>query len=105
MYDLCVADKIFYGKQCTISWYDDNNNISHIDSNVVPDVLEKMKGNFGEIKIYRGNYHVFLGIGIVLRDYGKFEVEMKNKLLEVIEMFGEEITGTVKTPDQHNLFM
>ena len=63
-----------------------------------------MKEHFGDIKIYRGNSHVFLGIGIVLRDDGKFEVEMKDQLLEAIEMFGEEITGTVKLPAKHNLF-
>ena len=29
---------------------------------------------------------------------------MKDQMLEAIEMFGEEITGTVKSPAQHNLF-
>ena len=96
LYDLCVANKIIDGKQCTIYWYIDDNKISHADENFVTDVLEKMKEHFGDIKIYRGSSHVFLGIGIVLRDYRKFQVEMKDQMLEAIEMFGEEITGTVK---------
>ena len=67
-------------------------------------ILEKMKEIFWDIKIYRGNLHFFLGISIVLRDDRKFEVEMKDQMLEAIEMFGEEITGTVKSPAQHHLF-
>ena len=92
LYYLCVANKVIDGKQCTIVWYVDDNKISHTDENVLTNILEKMKGHFGDIKIYRGNSHVFLGIGIVLRDDVKFEVEMKDKLLEAIEMFGEDIT-------------
>ena len=71
---------------------------------MVSDILEEMKGHFGDIKIYRGKSHVFLGIGIVLRDDQKFEVEMKDQLLEAVEMFGEEISGVVKSPAQHHLF-
>ena len=103
-YDLCVANKIIDGKQCTIAWYVDDNKISHVDTNVVTNILEKMREHFGDIKIYRGNSHIFLGIGIVLRDDRKFEVEMKDQLLEAVEMFGEEITGVVKSPAQHHLF-
>ena len=63
-----------------------------------------MEEHFGDIKIYRVNSHVLLGIIIVLRDYLKFEVEMNDKLLEAIEMFGEDIMGTVKSPAQHHMF-
>ena len=66
--DLCVANKNIDGKQCTIEWYVDDNKISHVNENVVSDILEEMRGHFGDIKIYRGKSHVFLGIGIVLRD-------------------------------------
>ena len=91
-YDLCVANNNIEGKQCTIAWYVDDNKISHVNANVVTNILEKMREHFGDIKIYRGNSHVFLGIGIVLRDDCKFEVEMKDQLLEAVEMFGEEIS-------------
>ena len=93
-YDICVSNKMIDGKQCTISWYVDNNNISHTDENVVTNILDKMKEHFGDIKIYKSDSHMFLGNSIVLRDDQKFEVEMKGQLLEEIEMFGEEITGT-----------
>ena len=34
----------------------------------------------------------------------KFEVEINDQLLEEIEMFGEDIMGTVKSPAQNNPF-
>ena len=58
-YDLCVANKNIEGKQCTIAWYVDDNKISHVNANVVTNILEKMREHFGDIKIYRGNSHFF----------------------------------------------
>ena len=46
-YDRCMANKMINGKQCTIVWYVDDNKISHVDKNVVTDILEKLKGHFG----------------------------------------------------------
>ena len=34
-YDECVANKMVNGSQCTIAWHVDDNNISHVDSEVV----------------------------------------------------------------------
>ena len=39
----------------------------------------------------------------MLRDDRKFEVEMKDQLLEAVEMFGEEISGVVKSPAQYHI--
>ena len=93
---LCVSNKIIDGKQCTVVWYVDDNKISHADTKVVPNIFDKMKEYFGDIKIYRGNSYVFLGINIVFRYDKKYKVDMKNQLFEAIKMFEEEITGTVK---------
>ena len=40
IYDRCVANRIMYGKQCTILWYVDDNKMWHVDPNVVTDILE-----------------------------------------------------------------
>ena len=77
----------WHGIKCTIAWYVDINKISHAVENIVPSILDKMKEHFRDIKIYRVKTHVFLGIGILLRDDGKFEVEMKDQLLKAIDMF------------------
>ena len=39
-YDRCVANKMIYGKQCTIVWYVDDNKLSHVDPNFVADILK-----------------------------------------------------------------
>ena len=46
-YDLCVANKIIDGKQCTIVWYVDDNNISHTDEKVVSNILDKLRNILG----------------------------------------------------------
>ena len=61
-YDRCVANKIINGKQCTIVWCVDNNKVSHEDPNVVNEVIELMKTNFGDLTVTRGNEHRFLSV-------------------------------------------
>ena len=39
-YDLCIANKIVNGKQCTIIWYVDDNKISHVDPAVVDGIIK-----------------------------------------------------------------
>ena len=44
-YDKCVANKEINDKQCTIVWYVDDNKVSHVDPEVVTEVIELMKGH------------------------------------------------------------
>ena len=41
-YDMCVANKDIYGKQCTISWYVDDNKVSHVDQEVINNIINKV---------------------------------------------------------------
>ena len=50
-YDKCVANKMIMGKQCTITWYVDDNKISHVNEKVVTMVLDKIEDHFGKLKI------------------------------------------------------
>ena len=61
-YDLCVANKQIDGKQCTIAWYVDDNKVSHVEKDVVTNILEMIREYFGDITVCRGQKHVFLGI-------------------------------------------
>lgn len=60
-YDPCVANKMINGKQCTIVWYVDDTKISHVDPNVVTDVILKIEERFGKMSVTRGREHEFLG--------------------------------------------
>ena len=65
-YDRCVANNIINGHQCTICWYVDDNKISHIDSNVVTEILQEIEKHFGDLKTTRGDTHDLLGMKIFL---------------------------------------
>ena len=47
-YDWCVANKTINGKQCTVLWHVDDIKISHVDKNVVTQVLDLLSGEFGK---------------------------------------------------------
>jgi hypothetical protein len=61
-YDTCVANKTTDGKQCTIAWYLDDTKISHVDDNVVSQVIEKIEDRFREMTVMRRKERVFLGM-------------------------------------------
>ena len=42
-YDMCVANSMIEGKQCTICWYVDENKISHELPKVVDMVIAKIE--------------------------------------------------------------
>ena len=101
-YDMCVANKEINGNQCTVAWYVDDNKVSHMDSSVVTDVLNLIQSKFGKLTITRGKKHEYLGMSIEL-GVKKFEVNMKQQILEAIEMFGEDLSGTVSSPCSRHL--
>ena len=47
-YDLCIANNIINGKQCTFVWYVDDNKISHVYSAVVDSIIKELTTHFGE---------------------------------------------------------
>jgi hypothetical protein len=44
-YNKCVASKMINAKQCTIIWHVDDLKISHIDHNVVEEIIRKLNEN------------------------------------------------------------
>jgi hypothetical protein len=103
-YDRCVATKQINGKQCTICWYVDDNKISHMDQDVIDEVINELKPHFGKLTVTRGNSHTFLGMDIKIRNDGKFEILQKDHLEEAFEMFGEDLTRNVTSPASSDLF-
>ena len=63
-YDMCMANKDINGKQCTIDWYLYGNNFSHVEQDVIDDIINKVEGIFLGLTITKGNTHTFLGIKI-----------------------------------------
>ena len=63
-YDLCVANSDIDEKQCTVCWYVDDNKISHVNLEVVEDIISKIEDKFGTMTKTYGDEHDFLGMNI-----------------------------------------
>ena len=95
------------GQQCSVVWYVDDNKVSHKDPKIVTQVIDLMKEHFGDLTVTRGNKHRFLGMNITINKGKSIEIEMKEQLLNVIEMFtladGQDVDGIVTSPAQRHL--
>jgi hypothetical protein len=103
-YDTCVANKVIDGKQCTIAWYVDDNKISHMDPDVVSDVVEQIENRFGKMSVTRGKKHTFLGMNITYNDDRTASILMREYLEEAIAEFDGPIKRTASSPAKNNLF-
>jgi hypothetical protein len=64
-YDTCVANKMINGKQCTILWHVDDLKISHVDAEVVTNVIAMLSSEFGKeapLTVTRGAIHEYPGM-------------------------------------------
>ena len=95
-YNRCVANKEINRKQCTISWYIDDNILTHVDPEVVTAVTEDLKGHFGELKVSRGKTHKFFGMQLTVDK--NVRVLMKDQLIEACKAFPEDLCGQAATP-------
>ena len=102
--DPCVANKDINGKQCTICWYVDDNKVSHVEYDVVTEILESIEKKFGKMSITRGKKHSFIGMDIDILENKKLKILMKCHIEEAINNFNEEITRTAPTPARKDLF-
>ena len=78
--------------------------MSHEEAQVVTEVIELMKKHFGDLTVTRGKKHRFLGMNIEINEDRNVKIEMKEQLLEAINMFeeteGSRVTEEVKSPAQ-----
>ena len=87
--------------------YVDNTKISHKDPKVVDNIIEKIEGKFGKMKVVRGLIHEFLGMDIEFKrgkEKGKVSIGMKKHILKALDMFLDDITSDAATPATPYLF-
>ena len=102
-YHLCVANANIDGKQCTVCWYVDDNNIIHVEPKVVNKVIKMIEGKFGKMPQTRGDKHDFLGMNINLKDK-KVKISMKKHIQKTTNTFMDDITRNVASPVTNYLF-
>jgi hypothetical protein len=103
-YDPCVANCMIRGKQCTVGWYVDDTKISHVDPEVVTEIVEAIEANFGKMTVTRGKEHTFLGMDFVLNGNGTVTIAMNSYIKEAIADFGEDVSTPAGTPGGKGLF-
>lgn len=62
--DLCVANKVIHGKECTITWHVGNLKILHKELRVIGKITNQPESCYGKLRITRRRNPVYAGMGI-----------------------------------------
>ena len=110
-YDTCVANKMIKGNQCTILWHVDDLKISHVDADVVTEVINLLESEFGKeapLTKSRGKVREYLGMVIDFSIRGKVMFTMidyiKDMLRDLPKDLPKDMDGTAPTPAASHLF-
>ena len=83
--------------------YVDDKKLSHIDPNVLTDILEEINKHFGDGVISRSDTHNFLGMSIKIWNDNKVEVVTKHQIEDTIIQFRDICYFKVTLPCAHHL--
>jgi hypothetical protein len=106
-YDWCTMNKLVNGKQCTILWHVDDIKVSHVDPQVVTDILKEINDWYGEIAPLtetRGPVHEYLGMTINYGSKGRVEFTMYDYIEDFLEDLPSEMRGSTPSPASSMLF-
>jgi hypothetical protein len=106
-HDQCVANKTINGHQCTILWHVDDLKISHVEPQVVEDIIEKLNQRFGkeqELSVTRGDKHDYLGMTIDYSHPGEVQFTMFDYIDNMLAELPDDMSGTAATPAANYLF-
>ena len=106
-YDACVVNKTIDGKQCTIVWHVDDLKISHVDKEVVSDIITKLSNEFGKeapLTIKRGKVHDYLGMVLDYSEPGKVKIVMEKYIEGILNEMPADMTGVSPSPAANHLF-
>ena len=59
-----VVNNDIPGKQCNIARYVDDNKVSHVEQDVIDDIIRNVEQRFMGLTVTKGNLNNFLGIKI-----------------------------------------
>ena len=85
-------------------FYVDDNKISHVDKDVVTDIIGEISKHFGELTVTRGTKHDFLGMNIEIKERRVY-ISMKDQITEAIEWGTKQSGRKPATPASSDLFL
>ena len=100
-------NKMIDGRQCTIVWDVDDIKISHVDPDMVTEVIEQFELEFGaEVLLtkMRGKVHEYLGMVIDYSTPGKAKFSMVDYVKDMLDELPENMSGMLPTPASNHLF-
>ena len=106
-YDRCVANKHINGSICTILWHVDDLKISHVDPEVVTEIINQLSDEFGThapLSVHRGKQHDYLGMQLDFSTPSKVRISMTDYIDTILEGSPADMKGTSPTPAANHLF-
>ena len=108
-YEPCICNRDIDGKQHTVRFHVDDMMSSHMDSKVNDEFLiwlNKMYGEYSDVKFTRGEIHDFLGVVYDFTEPGKVKVDMVDYVQQMLNDFSVEFSENdkVANPAATNLF-
>ena len=97
-YDFCVANAMIKGSQCTVRWFVDDTKISHVEAEVVTEIITTLESNFGKMTVTRGPRHAFLGMQIEYHGDGTASIHMPLYIQEAIDESGLQVSTSSPSP-------
>ena len=108
LYNSCVMSKQINGKQAIIAWHVDNLKISHVDNDVLEDLISEISDEFGKeapLTVTRGKIHNYLGMKIDFTKDGEVSFFMHDYINMLIkEKLDELLKGPSTTAATNHLF-
>jgi hypothetical protein len=89
-YDECTFNKMINGKQLTVQFHVDDLRISHMEDNVIINMVKDLNGIFGQdgtlLEASYGKVHEYLGMTIIINrlKYEKWSVSLNGKKLSTV---------------------
>ena len=104
-YEMCIANKVIDGKQCTVAWYVDDSKISHKDERVIDEVIKGLESRFWKMTVKRGKDHTFVGMDITYNDDKTVSISMNDYITECIESFGKKALMEEQTAQRNETYL
>jgi hypothetical protein len=106
-YDRCVANKMIEGTQCTVVWHIDDLKISHVNKDVVTDIIGLLQNVYGKLTPLtenRGTVHDYLGMRLDFSLPGKVVFTMEGYINDILSAAPPDMDGESPTPAASHLF-
>ena len=103
-YDMCVANKVIEGKQCTILWHVDDFKVSHPSETIVYQVIADLEERYGKMAVEHGPEQTFVGMDITFLQNDEVRFCIEGHVIDAIDDFPEEISSSRTSSTSDGVF-